>query len=203
MVANQNSGSGCVSSRSDTERCSANREILNVRVMPFLGRTWPRTTASWSSPTWFIIRQVNRPTSLHNGVAMGWRGAGSRASDLWDAGGRRVRVQRLPRRVTVGCGIVAMIAAFLAVGSIPVLAHPSGLNSSGCHNSRKTGDYHCHRSQASSRSPTPPSPTPPAHTKLPIKRSAAAKAEFRRANASPATSSSRTFAPSCCSAAAA
>jgi len=28
-------------------------------------------------------------------------------------------------------------------------AHPGGLNSEGCHNNRKTGDYHCHRSGGS------------------------------------------------------
>ena len=27
---------------------------------------------------------------------------------------------------------------------LPVLAHPGGLNGEGCHNNRKTGDYHCH-----------------------------------------------------------
>lgn len=26
-------------------------------------------------------------------------------------------------------------------------AHGGGLNSQGCHNNRKTGDYHCHRAQ--------------------------------------------------------
>ncbi|RZI67284.1 MAG: excalibur calcium-binding domain-containing protein [Pseudomonas sp.] len=26
-----------------------------------------------------------------------------------------------------------------------LIAHPGGLNSEGCHNNRKTGDYHCHR----------------------------------------------------------
>ena len=25
-----------------------------------------------------------------------------------------------------------------------VFAHPGGLNAEGCHNNRKTGDYHCH-----------------------------------------------------------
>ena len=29
--------------------------------------------------------------------------------------------------------------------SAPALAHPGGLNSEGCHNNRKTGDYHCHQ----------------------------------------------------------
>lgn len=36
-------------------------------------------------------------------------------------------------------------------------AHPGGLNSAGCHNNRKTGDYHCHRgprASSSSRSRT-------------------------------------------------
>jgi hypothetical protein len=28
-------------------------------------------------------------------------------------------------------------------------AHGGGLNSEGCHNNRKTGDYHCHRAPAS------------------------------------------------------
>lgn len=29
-----------------------------------------------------------------------------------------------------------------------VLAHGGGLNADGCHNNRKTGDYHCHRAPA-------------------------------------------------------
>ena len=36
-----------------------------------------------------------------------------------------------------------------------LLAHPGGLNAEGCHNNRKTGDYHCHRGGASSSSSTP------------------------------------------------
>lgn len=28
-------------------------------------------------------------------------------------------------------------------------AHPGGLNSEGCHNNRKTGDYHCHGGRGS------------------------------------------------------
>jgi hypothetical protein len=27
---------------------------------------------------------------------------------------------------------------------LPSPAHPGGLNAEGCHNNRKTGDYHCH-----------------------------------------------------------
>jgi len=31
-------------------------------------------------------------------------------------------------------------------------AHPGGLNAEGCHNNRKTGDYHCHRSSGAASS---------------------------------------------------
>lgn len=41
------------------------------------------------------------------------------------------------------------VAAFLfLIGSGSVFAHGGRLNSQGCHNNRKTGDYHCHRAVA-------------------------------------------------------
>ena len=33
----------------------------------------------------------------------------------------------------------------------PAIAHPGGLNGEGCHNNRKTGGYHCHRSGRASQ----------------------------------------------------
>jgi hypothetical protein len=33
----------------------------------------------------------------------------------------------------------------LAIGAQSAFAHPGGLNKEGCHNNRKTGEYHCHR----------------------------------------------------------
>jgi hypothetical protein len=46
-----------------------------------------------------------------------------------------------------------MKAAFIAIGiafcASNVLAHSGGLNSEGCHNNRKTGDYHCHGGNSS------------------------------------------------------
>ncbi|WP_094078560.1 YHYH domain-containing protein [Microvirga guangxiensis] len=36
-------------------------------------------------------------------------------------------------------GLLASLVATAALG------HPGGLNKDGCHNNRKTGDYHCHR----------------------------------------------------------
>jgi hypothetical protein len=41
------------------------------------------------------------------------------------------------------------------------LAHGGGLNAEGCHNNRKTGDYHCHRAPAVAAPSTPPKQEPP------------------------------------------
>ena len=47
--------------------------------------------------------------------------------------------------------IVALFAFSLAVvPSVPLQAHPGGLNAEGCHTNRKTGEYHCHRASTSS-----------------------------------------------------
>ena len=45
-----------------------------------------------------------------------------------------------------------LIATAGALAPLPLLAHPGGLNNEGCHNNRKTGDYHCHRAGATGRS---------------------------------------------------
>ena len=39
-----------------------------------------------------------------------------------------------------------ILIVILLVSSQTILAHGGGLNAEGCHNNRKTGDYHCHRS---------------------------------------------------------
>jgi hypothetical protein len=42
---------------------------------------------------------------------------------------------------------VAVMTLPLAMALTPAaIAHPGGLDASGCHNNRKTGEYHCHRS---------------------------------------------------------
>ena len=41
-----------------------------------------------------------------------------------------------------------VVSGLLMTGSTIVNAHPGGLNAEGCHNNRKTGDYHCHRSSS-------------------------------------------------------
>ncbi len=51
---------------------------------------------------------------------------------------------------------VLLSLAFLLTLS-EIQAHGGGLNAEGCHNNRKTGDYHCHRApvaKAASRQPT-------------------------------------------------
>jgi hypothetical protein len=49
---------------------------------------------------------------------------------------------------------IILSAAALIVSS-GASAHGGGLNADGCHNNRKTGDYHCHRSPAASASQAP------------------------------------------------
>jgi hypothetical protein len=50
--------------------------------------------------------------------------------------------------------ILALLVSSLSISVpvIPAAAHPGGLDASGCHHNRKTGDYHCHRASSSSRS---------------------------------------------------
>lgn len=49
------------------------------------------------------------------------------------------------------CALLAASAAF---------AHPGGLNAEGCHNNRKTGDYHCHGGKAAGTKAGAPSAGP-------------------------------------------
>ena len=44
-------------------------------------------------------------------------------------------------------GMVFVLALMLSgvPATAPLAAHGGGLNAEGCHNNRKTGDYHCHR----------------------------------------------------------
>lgn len=48
----------------------------------------------------------------------------------------------------------SLFAVALLGLSTAALAHPGGLNAEGCHNNRKTGDYHCHRGASASAAPT-------------------------------------------------
>lgn len=41
--------------------------------------------------------------------------------------------------------VAILFALFVTSTSSAVHAHGGGLNAQGCHNNRKTGDYHCHR----------------------------------------------------------
>ena len=53
------------------------------------------------------------------------------------------------RAVALGGFALALSLAWVPAIS-PVLAHGGGLNAQGCHNNRKTGDYHCHRGPSAS-----------------------------------------------------
>jgi hypothetical protein len=41
------------------------------------------------------------------------------------------------------CGILTTVLLSISLGH--VAAHPGGLDASGCHTKRSTGEYHCHR----------------------------------------------------------
>ncbi|WP_397533408.1 YHYH domain-containing protein [Roseateles sp.] len=57
----------------------------------------------------------------------------------------------------------AALLCALLVAAGESYAHPGGLNAEGCHNNRKTGDYHCHRAPVQSQAK--PDPTvPPSST---------------------------------------
>ena len=49
----------------------------------------------------------------------------------------------------------AIVAAICLFTSFVVSAHPGRTNSEGCHNNRKTGDYHCHGGGSSTRTSAP------------------------------------------------
>ncbi len=53
-------------------------------------------------------------------------------------------------RLLVALGLVAFAAS--------AGAHGGGLNAEGCHNNRKTGDYHCHRPQRAAQPPVNQAP---------------------------------------------
>lgn len=59
----------------------------------------------------------------------------------------------------LGCGVATILISM----SQFALAHGGGLNAEGCHNNRKTGDYHCHRAPAP-RANLSPAPVQPAGT---------------------------------------
>ena len=41
--------------------------------------------------------------------------------------------------------MLSAAASMILIVPVAAGAHPGGLNAQGCHNNRKTGDYHCHR----------------------------------------------------------
>ncbi len=43
-----------------------------------------------------------------------------------------------------------LLAILYLLAPVIAMAHGGGLNAEGCHNNRKTGDYHCHKAPAGS-----------------------------------------------------
>lgn len=86
-----------------------------------------------------------------------------------------------------GFGVATLGLLVLASGA--VAAHGGGLNAEGCHNNRKTGDYHCHRKPAATAAAASSAPATPAPGKAAAKRGAAVFyrncSEARAAGAAP------------------
>lgn len=55
--------------------------------------------------------------------------------------------------ILAAIGLAGLVGLVAPAGE--AVAHPGGLNAEGCHNNRRTGDYHCHGAQA--RAPSTPS----------------------------------------------
>lgn len=51
---------------------------------------------------------------------------------------------------------LTLLAIVIHLLPAELLAHGGGLNADGCHNNRKTGDYHCHRAPRSAAPRTIP-----------------------------------------------
>ncbi|MEJ1097304.1 MULTISPECIES: excalibur calcium-binding domain-containing protein [unclassified Pseudoxanthomonas] len=90
-------------------------------------------------------------------------------------------------------GYMLIFGVLLLVATPTAWAHGGGLNKDGCHNNRRTGDYHCHRGSGNS-APSPPlyaprNETPPAFYTPPRSPSGARPfancAEARAAGAAP------------------
>ena len=75
-------------------------------------------------------------------------------------------------------GLLVMVSGGLFATS-KALAHGGGLNAQGCHNNRKTGDYHCHRAPAAAPAPRPAATqlAPARGTPLPARRVERASAQ--------------------------
>lgn len=52
--------------------------------------------------------------------------------------------------------LLLLLVLALPFAVTPALAHPGGLNAEGCHNNRKTGEYHCHGGGGGSGQSAPP-----------------------------------------------
>ena len=98
------------------------------------------------------LRQIARETAERHRQAFGNVPVLEHALDVGGEYAYRIRGEAHMWRPSV----VALLASALSLGvpAVSAIAHPGGLNAEGCHNNRKTGDYHCHRGGGSSSSST-------------------------------------------------
>lgn len=59
-----------------------------------------------------------------------------------------------------------VLLSLLLLTPAAAFAHGGGLNAEGCHNNRKSGDYHCHRAPSVQREAPKRAPAPAAPSRL-------------------------------------
>ena len=64
---------------------------------------------------------------------------------------------------SIGLGVISLCLPVM------VAAHGGGLDASGCHTNRKTGEYHCHRAQVKPANAQPKPETPERNNATPLK----------------------------------
>ncbi|MFN4154512.1 MAG: excalibur calcium-binding domain-containing protein [Paracoccaceae bacterium] len=91
-----------------------------------------------------MLEEPQAQRELHIGF-LGWpKGANLTCTTLYLIVQRTIYLSKDNSMTSVGRAIIAVLFTFCADAAF---AHSGGLNASGCHNNRKTGDYHCHRAQ--------------------------------------------------------
>ena len=112
------------------------RMVSAVGTQPLQGRMVETSAGGCGSGAGTVAQQQRKPGQaphLYVYRAVG----GSVGRSIKDAGGFLMKtVLRL-----AACGALAVLAG-------TAWAHSGGLNTEGCHNDRKNGGYHCHRSPA-------------------------------------------------------
>jgi hypothetical protein len=77
-------------------------------------------------------------------------------------------LKKFNSRISLYAEIKLILFFLFFISPILVWAHGGGLNAEGCHNNRKTGDYHCHRTPAPKQVQNIQTPGQPTQREQPV-----------------------------------